>query len=367
MPYTYEAMRREIADLVGAAVHVTIDDGALADVAVVMRQQLATGGTAFQTDPQRFPAESPAENSRDTLQFYLVLTSQEFCIWRRRPDGAVEAWEITIGGERFVGARGIAAAHMRALRRGQPILDARYLAAMTLDDVRNIYRDERTGQVTLQLLPQRLAKYNELGRVLLERYDGHAANLLEAADGYLFRGDDQGLIQRLLLDFPTAYFDWPFCKLAMLYPKFLSTRAVDGIPTTPGYRRLVRIRDPEHFEIAADYYIPLFFIRTGIFRISADLADRLREQRLIARDSRMEREYRAATVTAGRRLATTTHAAVNAVDTECWRMGYLGCRPCRVGVSDAEHPCAYRGVSRAFQREHALMELRWPLVLTTCY
>jgi hypothetical protein len=367
MPYSYEAMRGEVADLVAAAVHVAIDDEALADVATVMRQQLTARGAAFQTDPQQFPAESPAENTRDTLQFYLVLTSQEFCIWRRRSDGTVEAWEITIGGERFVGARGIAAAHMRALQERRPILDARYLAAMTLDDVREIYRDEQTDTVTLQLLPQRLAKYNELGRVLLERYDGHAANLLEAAGGYLFRGDDQGLIQRLLLDFPTAYFDWPFCKLAMLYPKFLSTRAVDGIPTTPDYRTLVRIRDPEHFQVAADYYIPLFFIRTGIFRISPDLANRLRGQRLIARDSRMEREYRAATITVGRRLAATTGATVNAVDTECWRMGYLGCRPCRVGVSDAEHPCAYRAVSRAFQREHALMDLRWPLVLTTCY
>lgn len=367
MPYTYEAMRRELDGLVAAAAHVTIDDGALADVAGVMRQQLATGGAAFQTDPRRYPAESPAENTRDTLQFYLVLTAQEFCIWRRRADGAVEAWEIEIDGVRFVGARGIAAAHMRALRQGRDILDPRYLAAMTLDDVRDFYRDERTGEVTLQLLPQRLAKFNELGRVLLERYGGHAANLLEAAGGYLFRGDDQGLIQRLLLDFPTAYFDWPFCKLAILYPKFLSTRAADGVPTTAEYRARARIHDPEHFEVAADYYIPLFFIRTGIFRVGDELAGRLRAQRLIERDSRMEREYRAATIVAGRRLAEATDAAVTAVDTECWRMGYLGCRPCRLGVSDAEHPCAYRGISRAFQREHALMELRWPLVLTTCY
>jgi hypothetical protein len=360
-------MRREVEELVGAAVHVTIDDDALAAVAGVMAQQLAAGGAAFQTDPQRFPAESPAENTRDTLQFYLVLTAQEFCIWRRRADGTAEAWELQVDGRRFVGARGIAAAHMRALRRGRPILDARYLAAMTLDDVRDLYRDDGTGAVTLQLLPQRLAKYNELGRVLLERYDGHAANLLEAAGGYLFRGDGQGLIQRLLLDFPTAYFDWPFCKLAILYPKFLHARATDGVPTTAEYRALTRICDPEHFEVAADYYIPLFFIRTGIFRPSAELADRLRAQRLIERDSRMEREYRAATIVAGRRLADATGAPVMAVDTECWRMGYLGCRPCRLGVSDAEHPCAYRAVSRAFQREHALMELQWPLVLTTCY
>ena len=57
---------------------------------------------------------------------------------------------------------------MRALRNGKPMLDPAYLASMTMDDVRELYRDERTGEVTLQLLPQRLAKFNEIGRVLLD-------------------------------------------------------------------------------------------------------------------------------------------------------------------------------------------------------
>lgn len=87
--------------------------------------------------------------------------------------------------------------------------------------------------------------------------------------------------------------------------------------------------DPERFEIAADYDIPLFFILTGIFRISEALSDRLRGQRLLDRVSALP--------------------------------------PGRVGVSDEELPCPYRAVSRGSQEDHDLMELRWPLVLTTCY
>ncbi|HEV8338946.1 MAG TPA: queuosine salvage family protein [bacterium] len=367
MPYSREAMRAELDDLARGAAHVTIVSEKIRDVATAMRQELGGADGAFHTDPQQYPNESPPENDRRTLQFYLVVTSQEFCIWRRGADGRVEAWTIEVGGQRYVGARGIAAAHMRALRQGRDILDPTYLASMTFQDVLDFYRDEETGQVTLQMLPQRLAKFNELGRVLLDTYGGHVTNLLGQTGGYLFRGDDGGLVQRLLLDFPTSYFDWPFCKLAILLAKFLATRKTDGIPTTDEYRTLARIRDAENFEIAADYYIPLFFIRSGIFRVSDPLAAALRGQHLIGRDSRMEREYRACTIVAGRALAEETGRSLSAVDTECWKTGYLRCRLCREGISDEELPCPYRSVSKAYQNEHALMEMRWPLVLTTCY
>jgi len=365
--YSRDAMRGELEELARGARHVTIVPEKVREVAVAMAAELSRAGGSFHSDPLQYPNESPTVNTRDTLQFLFVLTAQEFCIWRRNALGQVEAWEIEIGGQRYVGARGIAAAHIRALRRGQDLLNPAYLASMTLADVEEFYRDERTGAVTLQMLPQRLAKFNELGRVLPARYGGHVADMLERADGYLFRDDGGGLIQQLLLNFPTAYFDWPFCKLAFLLAKFFSTRKTDTVPTTDEYRALSVVRDPGNFETAADYYIPLFFIRTGIFKISDALALRLREQRLLERDSRMEREYRAATMVAGRALAQEAGWPIPLVDTECWKTGYLRCRLCRTGISDDELPCPYRSASKGYQDDHTLMELRWPLVLTTCY
>ena len=364
--YSHEAMRAELDELALGAKHVTIVPENIQRVAAGMRQELARAGASFQ-DPQQYPNESPAANDSDTLQFLFVLTAQEFCIWRRNRQEQVEAWEIEIEGRRYVGARGIAAAHVRALRRGTDLLNPAYLASMTLPDVQDFYRDGRTGEVTLQMLPQRLAKFNEVGRVLADRYGGHATRVLERAEGRLFRDDGAGLVQQLVVNFPTSYFDWPFCKLAFLFAKFLTTRKIDDIPTTDDYRALSVVRDGESFEIAADYYIPLFFIRTGIFQISEALANRLRAQRLLERDSRMEREYRACTMVAGRMLAEETGWPIPTVDTECWKTGYLRCRLCRVGITDEELPCPYRTVSKGYQDDHALMELRWPLVLTTCY
>jgi hypothetical protein len=366
MVYSHEAMRREHEAILRDARHVRIDAERVQAVARVMREQLARGQDAT-ADPTQSPAAVLRENNLDTLQFYLILTSQEFLIWRRLESGQVAAWEVEVEGRPYVGAPGIAACHVRALRQDRALLDPTFLASMTLGDVREFYRDERAGETTLQMLPQRVAKFNEIGRVLLERYDGHVANLLKETEGYLFRDDGRGLIQQLCLHFPTAYFDWPFCKLAFLLAMFWSVRNRENIPTTEEYRALTEIRDPEHFEVPADYYIPLFFIRTGIFRIGDELGGRLARQQLIERNSQMEHEFRAGTMVAGRMLAEATGYSVAEVDHECWKMGYRHCRLCRVGISDEELPCAYRELSVAYQDEHHLMEMRWPLVLTTSY
>lgn len=357
-------MRAELDELAANTRHVKINQERLRLVAQTLGKEAAAA--SLQTDPHQNPNQTLLENNRDTMQHYLVATGQYFCIWRRTA-GDVEAWDLTIDGQLYTGARGINAALMRALREGQNLLDPHYLAAMTLDDVTRLYRDERDGQTTLQMLPERLAKFNEIGRVLLQFYDGHAANFLAEAGGYLFRDDGRGIVQQLNRRFPTSYFDWPFNKLAILLGKLLMLRLSADVPTTNEFRELASIRDTENFEIAADYYIPLFFIRTGIFEVSRELADHLRNHRLIARDSAMEHDYRAATIVAGRQLAAETGLLIPLVDEESWRNAFFACRVCRVGISDEELPCPYRHLSIAYQERHELMEYRWPLVHTTAY
>jgi hypothetical protein len=366
MVYDKTSMDQELAWLAAHSEHVTIDHVRAREVARVVARQVESR-VAFQTDPAASPNQTLVANNADTLQFYLVTTSQHFCIWRRTESNNVQAWDIGIEGSRYTGARGINAAHVRALHQGKNILDAAYLARMTLPDVEELYRDERDGRADLQLLPQRLAKLNEIGRVLMSRFGGQAANLLAEAGGYLFRDDGHGLVQLLLLHFPIAYFDWPFNKLAILLGKLLMLRNHSPVPTTTQFRALTTFQDPEYFEIAADYYIPLFFIRTGVFHISDELARRLRARQLIERNSQMERDYRASTMIAGRLIAAETGLPLAAIDEELWQSGFMRCRLCRTGIGDDELPCPYRDLSVAYQTDHELMELAWPLVLTTCY
>jgi hypothetical protein len=366
---TPEAMRRELTRLATAYPFVRLNQAKMAELASLIQSQLgAVGGPSF-FDPRYFPNESPAQNNRDTLQFFLVLEALMFTIWRHTPAGKVEAWDITIGGERYVGARGLAAALMRAIRQGRNMLDASVLANLSLAEVKDIYRDEAAGAVTLQMLPERQQTSNEVGKVLLEKYDGHAAHLFEAANGYLFRLDGMGLVQQLNTHFPFSFGDWPFMKLAFLLATAVETRYAFDLPTTEEYRQLTSIRDPENFVGMADYYIPFFYARVGIFDIDEGFRRVLTNRTEIQPNSTMERNFRANQLLAMEALANLTgdRALVGPIDYESWRTGYLRCRPCHPDATNEDVPCPYRARCSAFNEHPDLMEIAWPLVLTTSY
>jgi hypothetical protein len=84
----------------------------------------------------------------------------------------------------------------------------------------------------------------------------------------------------------------------------------------------------------------------------------------------MELEFRAFTLVALRKLAELTGGwpqALAALEIETHAAAFLHCRRCRVGISEAELPCAYRDVCKATHEDHELMEGIWPLVLTNNY
>jgi hypothetical protein len=218
------------------------------------------------------------------------------------------------------------------------------------------------------MLPERLAKLHELGRVLASDYNGHVRLLLERSEGWLYREDGQGIIQQLLTNFPLAFGDFPFAKLAQLMVKFLAGRRRPWLPTTPDFDRLTNFHDFDpKLDAAADYYIPFFFLRVGLLEASEQLLGPLRERRLLLPNTPLEQGYRAATLELCRRLAPAAGLSVADLDTLVWKQGYLRCRPCHPGVSDEELPCPHRSHCRAFQEEPALMEIGWPLVHTPWY
>lgn len=365
--HTQEAMHRELDAIVRNAGQIRVIPERLEVIAQLMADSLR-GGQPHQADPRDHPDETVPENNLETLQFLLVLTSQHFCIWQ--PDqetGAPEAWQVGVGGRTYTGARGINASFVRALREGCELLDASFLAKMTMADLRHIYRDERGPARPLQLMSLRLNKLREIGTVLLERYDGQAAGLFEEAGGRLYRPDGLGLVQALLREFPISYYDWPYCKLAILLGKLVSSRVDLPIPTSAEFRRLAAFDEPDEFEVAADYYIPLFLIRAGVLAVDDELKATLKAGHHIARDSTVEREFRAATMIVGRQLARLTGQPISELDEALWRMGFAHCRPCFPGADESQVPCSYRPTCKAYHEEGDLMQIKWPLVMTPRY
>jgi hypothetical protein len=360
--HSYAEMLEEVRQIADGAQHVWLDPDRLNSIVEIMRTRLDTkvGDFGVRRD---YPDLDPA----DMLQFHLVVGAHNFLFWQREETGRIVPWQIYVNNEWRHGFPAYLACHSRALQHGKNILDPHFLTSMTLADMEAYYRDEQTGQVTLQSLPERLERYHEVGQVLLDSYGGSFLPLLERAQGFLFRADGQGIIQQLLQDFPLTYGDWPFCKKALVTVGNLYQDRAQLIPLDSPYRHLIELRDPEKLEVGADYYRPYFFYRVGLLRLSPDFRKRVIKRVFIERDSPMEREYRAWTILAGRLLADRLGVTPHDIAVETWAMGYMRCRACYIGVAEKEVPCSYRPVCRSYNDEPAMMESLWPLVLTTNY
>lgn len=357
---SFQDMMGELRRIAESAEHVSFDRDQLERVASVMGRRLSRNEFKGRRD---VPSLSP----EDLLHYYMIAGSQNFLFWEHDESGKIIPWHVHVNGELRYGAPASYACHARAIAEGRNILDPDYLASMTLADMEYHYRDDVTGQTTIKLVPGRLAKFNEIGRVLKEKYNGSFITLMERSEGYMFRDDGQGIAQRLAEDFPLSYGDWPFIKLVMVTMGTLWARRDTYFPAGSYARQLMELRDPETIMVGADYYRPFYLYRVGILKISEAFEQRLAAGDLFEPGGQMEREYRAWTILAACELAERLGVIPHDVADETWGMGFMRCRPCYIGVPEDEVPCDYRSFCYSYNEAPSLMQVFWPQVLTTNY
>jgi len=366
-----EAMNARLADIMRNPRYVRMDPPRLVQVGSCIPDPVAGRWyDAFRLGNEHYKQPLPLHlDDGDLLHFALIVETQGWLIWQRETDGRVNPLTMRVEGTKYAGGSALTACHVRGIRRGRNILNPGIIANFTMKDVEDHYRDEATGQVTVQLLEERLENFREVGRVLRDEFGGHFLNVLKRADGYLFRDDGQGLIQLLVTKFPKSCGSWPMCAtpnvVALGLWNLRAGRCFDA-----EIDRLLVFKDLDNIEVGADYYRPLFFVRVGVFEISDELKQKLRRRELIERGSQMEQEYRAFTIQAVRDLAPYVGGwpeALPRLADETHAQPFLRCRRCRVGISDEELPCSYRSVCKATHDDHELMDCGWPLVLTTEY
>jgi hypothetical protein len=373
--FTKQDQLARIDEVIRNAKHVRLNIKRLEEVATRAPASMATQWIdAYRTADEHYRSAPPIQLSDlDQIQFAFVFGTQGWLIWEWTPERRAIPLDEVIDGVHYIGSYSMFAFHYRAMRlraegKGKDFLDADVLATLTLEDVQDHYTDDN-GKLSVQMLERRLENFREMGQVLKAEFGGHGINVLRKADGYLFRPDGNGLIQLMQTRFPISWRDWPMAKLPNVIPLGLY-EARQRRKFSAEIDRLLNFKDYENISGGADYYRPWFFVRVGIFDISDEFKRKLRDHELIEPESDMEQEYRAFTIVALRRLAELTGGwpqSLNALEVETHAVAFLHCRRCRVGISDAELPCAYRDVCKATHDDHELMDAAWPLVMTNHY
>ena len=175
----------------------------------------------------------------------------------------------------------------RAMDKGIPILDGKFLAKITRADMERIF----AGNIEMPMLDEKLALFHDVGAVLASKYDGRYYNFIRSCSPHLY-DHGNGLVERLAAEFPryndVSQYDGhevKFYKLTQL--GFWEIYA--GLGPKGGFR----LDDPQKMTAFADYIVPVALRVMGMTSYSPTLEHAINSYQLIPRDSREEIEIRA--------------------------------------------------------------------------
>lgn len=116
-------------------------------------------------------------------QYFAVGNAINFRFWRLDDASVVPAAGL-IEGERYRGAMYMWRCLRRCVDRGElPLLDGEFLANLSENDFDVIFRDDAGGQPLAVGREERIANLRDLGKKLVEAWDGLFYNLVAASEG----------------------------------------------------------------------------------------------------------------------------------------------------------------------------------------
>lgn len=249
---------------------------------------------AHAADPPPEPAEAGLHAAflapRRFCNYLLLLEALNFSFWDQEP-----RWRVEYRGSRHDGYWALAAALHRALREDDlPLWDARWMEELDLHGLEHLMRGEGRPP---PLMDERLAHAREAGRVLLERWDGEFANLIEVC-----RGDAVMLVQGLVAEFPSFRDEAAWSGGRVRFYKRAQIAAADLSRLLTG-DRLGRLHGLERLTAFADYKVPQVMRKEGMLRLGAELARKVDAREPLAAGGEEEVAIRAATIWGCERLA----------------------------------------------------------------
>jgi len=178
----------------------------------------------------------------------------------------------------------------RAMNKGVPMLDGKFLAKVTRPELEEIF----AGNIEMPMLDEKLEVLHQVGSVLAEKYDGRFRNFIKSCPPLLYDGGN-GLVERMAKEFPrfndvSQYggHEIKFYKLAQLGLWFSYATYPQSGP--------VRLNDVAKMTTFPDYIVPVALRLLGINSYSPALEHAIDSYQLIPRNSAQEIEIRAHSV-----------------------------------------------------------------------
>jgi len=214
------------------------------------------------------------------LTFLFVFNSLSFCYWGE------PKWTINHENKMLDGSWGMIAALGRAFNKGVPILNFEYCSRATRTEVASLLE----GNVEIPLLEQRTNILNEVGRVMIKKYQGRIQRLIE--DG---AKDAMKLLEIIVRDFSSFYDASEYKGIPVFFHKRAQLFVSDVYQMFNGVG-FGDLRNVDQLTACADYKLPQILRKLGMMKYSAALEEKIDHHVEIIRGSSEEIEIRSLTI-----------------------------------------------------------------------
>ena len=227
-------------------------------------------------------------NDPDVLMdFTLVVNTMNFAF---TDFSTGVKFETDYMGKRWCDSEAMLACLHRAINSGIPFFSGEYLAKVTRKDLDSVF----AGTIEMPMLDERVALFNEVGRVLVEKYQGRYSNFVRSCAPRLYANGD-GLLERLTTEFP-RFRDVSSYQSSDVHIYKLAQLGIWGMHLALSPRGAWKLEDADKLTAFADYIVPVGLRVMGIFEYAPELEKQINSLVEVKRDSDAEIELRASSI-----------------------------------------------------------------------
>ena len=227
-------------------------------------------------------------NDPDVLMdFTLVVNTMNFAF---TDFSTGVKFETDYMGKRWCDSEAMLACLHRAINSGIPFFSGEYLAKVTRKDLESVF----AGTIEMPMLDERVALFNEVGRVLVEKHQGRYSHFVRSCAPRLYANGD-GLLERLTTEFP-RFRDVSSYQGSDVHIYKLAQLGIWGMHLALSPRGAWKLEDADKLTAFADYIVPVGLRVMGIFEYAPELEKQINSLVEVKRDSDAEIELRASSI-----------------------------------------------------------------------
>jgi Potential Queuosine, Q, salvage protein family len=227
-------------------------------------------------------------NDPDVLMdFTLVVNTMNFAF---TDFSTGVKFETDYMGKRWCDSEAMLACLHRAIHAGIPFFSGEYLSKVTRKDLESVF----SGTIEMPMLDERVALFNEVGRVLVEKYQGRYSNFVRSCAPRLYANGD-GLLERLTAEFP-RFRDVSMYHGSEVHIFKLAQLGIWGMHLALSPRGAWKLEDADNLTAFADYIVPVGLRVMNIFEYTPELEGQINSLVEVKRDSEAEIELRASSI-----------------------------------------------------------------------